>query len=89
MAKYRKRPVVVEAMQFVGDSDSYNKIREFAKGKIDLWEGRPINPKSLIMVRTLEGNMIASCGDYIIKGVNGEFYPCKPNIFEKTYEIVE
>lgn len=88
MAKYRKKPVVVEAMQFVGDSDSYNKIREFAKGKIDLWEGRATNPQSL-MVRTLEGNMIASCGDYIIRGVNGEFYPCKPDIFEKTYEIVE
>ena len=41
-----------------------------------------------LVIPTLEGNMIASLGDYVIKGVNGEFYPCKPDIFEKTYERV-
>lgn len=50
-----------------------------------------INPEGnvTIMIPTLEGDMIASLGDYIIKGVNNEFYPCKPDIFEKTYEKVE
>lgn len=45
--------------------------------------------KETMTIETLEGAMIANIGDYIIKGVNGEFYPCKPDIFEKTYEFVE
>ena len=43
----------------------------------------------MFLVLTLEGTMLASTGDYIIKGVNGEFYPCKPDVFAKTYEAVE
>lgn len=80
MKKYRKKPVVIEAVQFTGNN--VDEILEFAKDSFN-------NPStSEIVIPTLEGNMIASIGDYIIKGVNGEFYPCKPDIFDKTYEEV-
>lgn len=84
--KYRKKPVVIEAIQFIDGPDSIHKIDEFM-GKIndlDFTGG-----KIKIAIETLEGVITASLGDYIIKGVNGEFYPCKPDIFEKTYEKVE
>lgn len=81
--RYRKRPVVIEAMQFAGDN--YKDVREFAKGQCEpLFVGGSVPPKMLIT--TLEGVMEASVGDWIIKGVKGEFYPCKPDIFEATYE---
>lgn len=80
MKKYRKKPVIIEAVQFTGNN--VDEILEFAKDSFN-------NPStSEIVIPTLEGNMIASIGDYIIKGVNGEFYPCKPDIFDKTYEEV-
>ena len=47
------------------------------------------NYKGEVVIRTLEGNMIASVGDYIIKGLRGEFYPCKPDVFEKKYELIK
>ncbi len=84
--KYRKRPVIIEAMQF--NESSANAVLAFIN------EGQPI-PIAVwavadkIIIRTLEGNMTATLGDYIIKGVNGEFYPCKPDIFEKTYEKIK
>ena len=80
MAKYRKKPVVVEAIRFTGDNQ--NKVMEFAGNNI--YEMGDIS----CVIHTLEGDMIAMLGDYIIKGVNGEFYPCKPDVFEKTYEPV-
>lgn len=80
MKKYRKKPVIIEAVQFTGNN--VDEILEFAKNSFN-------NPSTNeMMIPTLEGNMIASIGDYIIKGVNGEFYPCKPDIFDKTYEEV-
>ena len=80
---YRKKPVVVEAVQWLGTAVSFNEIIEaFPTMK---WNPGEIGSKTFI-VKTLEGEHIASCGDYIIKGVNGEFYPCKPDIFLKTYE---
>ena len=85
--KYRKKPVVIEAIQWVGNN--YAEIREFC-GKHPQGHGHcwySVDNKNY--VGTLEGEMEASKGDYIIKGVNGEFYPCKPDIFEKTYELVE
>ncbi|KEI18254.1 hypothetical protein [Clostridium haemolyticum] len=88
MSKYRKKPVEIEAMQFVGDFASYNKIKEFAKENIEIKGMGTTGPIALI-IKTLEGDMLANTGDYIIKGVNGEFYPCKPDIFEKTYERVD
>jgi hypothetical protein len=87
MPKFRKKPVVIEAIQFKDDSDCILQIAEM----MDLNEIRvnyndPNHP--FIPIETLEGTMNASLNDYIIKGVNNEFYPCKPDIFEKTYEPV-
>lgn len=79
--KYRKKPVVVEAIQF--DGDNFYEVEQFAKGKT-FYE---ISER--LFISTLEGEMLVSEGDYIIKGVEGEFYPCKPDIFHKTYEEVE
>lgn len=85
MAKYRKKPVVIEAVQFDGSEQS-------VVGILSLGGSRLVKPdcggKELIIV-TLEGNMKANINDYIIKGVKGELYPCKPDIFEATYEAVE
>lgn len=85
--KYRKKPVVIEAIQFIDDADRIMEIHEFLGGDtMRVNYGDKDNP--YIKIETLEGTMKASVGDYIIKGVNGEFYPCKPDIFEKTYEEV-
>lgn len=88
MKKYRKKPVVIEAIQFVDTTERIGEIQEFMGGitiRVDYADKN--NP--IIKIETLEGVMAASEGDYIIKGVHGEFYPCKPDIFEKTYEEVE
>lgn len=85
--KYRKKPVIIEAIQFEDNSDRIIEIHEFMGGdtiRVNYEDGD--NP--YLKIETLEGIMKASVGDYIIKGVNGEFYPCKPDIFEKTYERV-
>jgi hypothetical protein len=80
--KYRKKPVVIEAVQFVGDAIEGFEI--IAVGLDELG-----NQHFNLVIPTLEGVMYASEGDWIITGVNGEKYPCKPDIFEKTYEAVE
>lgn len=75
--KYRKKPVVVEAIQYNGE----NKV------EIQLFMGRYLDETVKgLKIPTLEGVHLASVGDYIIKGVKGEFYPCKPDIFAMTYE---
>lgn len=85
--KYRKKPVIIEAIQFEDNSDRIVEIHEFMGGDtIRVNYEDKDNP--YLKIETLEGTMKASVGDYIIKGVNGEFYPCKPDIFEKTYERV-
>lgn len=76
---YRKKPVVVEAVQWTGENHA--EMCEF----IDP-EAFEIIPRVGLVIHTLEGDHHASPGDYIIKGVNGEFYPCKPDIFAETYE---
>lgn len=78
--KYRKKPVVIEAIQYVGTDE--NKINLYHFMGVDCY----VDGDDNLIIRTLEGDMKASVGDYIIKGVDGEFYPCKPDIFEKTYE---
>lgn len=86
--KYRKKPVVIEAMQFLDNVETIANLAEFIDNqdlRVDYAD--PENP--VIKIETLEGIMAASVGDYIIKGVQGEFYPCKPDIFEQTYEAVE
>lgn len=84
MAQYRKKPVVVEAIKWMGDNQE--QIEEFI-GNNGYISSHPDTPGSLF-ITTLEGLMKSSFYDWIIKGVNGEFYPCKPDIFEKTYELV-
>lgn len=80
MAQYRKKPVVIEAVQFFGDTN-LQQCLDFLQGVVAGGDN--------LTIHTLEGDMKVSVGDFIIKGVNGEFYPCKPDIFEKTYELVE
>ena len=78
--KYRKKPVVIEAIQFNGEN----------QGDVAEFMGEMIRTNFFpdILIETLDGTMKANIGDYIIKGVKGEFYPCKPDIFEMTYEPV-
>lgn len=87
MVKYRKKPVVVEAEQFT--RENLKNVEKFVGDKMDVFIERRVNGIMYGNVSTLEGMHRASEGDYIIKGVKGEFYPCKPDIFDKTYEIVE
>ena len=85
--KYRKKPVIIEAIQFEDNSDRIIEIQEFLGGDtIVISYEDADNP--YMYIETLEGDMKAGFGDYIIKGVQGEFYPCKPDIFEATYEVV-
>ena len=79
--KYRKKPVVVEAVQWTGNNHA--DMCEFIDPEVF-----EIIPRVGLVIHTLEGDHHASPGDYIIKGVSGEFYPCKPDIFAKTYEAV-
>lgn len=83
--KYRKKPVVIEAMQFTTNNDDGFCMREIAAWIAENG-GAVLNNNTNLEIQTLEGVMMASVGDYIIRGVNGEFYPCKPDIFEKSYE---
>lgn len=86
--KYRKKPVVIEAIQFFDDAESISLLSSFITGQDVVVDYKDIkNP--VLKIETLEGTMFANIGDYIIKGVQGEFYPCKPNIFKETYELVE
>jgi hypothetical protein len=93
MAKFRKKPVVIEAIHVT-----------FAEWENSAWDGPPLSEepewcRSLKLaldgdkylgwyIETLEGRMLASPGDWIIRGVKGELYPCKPDIFEQTYEAI-
>ena len=86
MAKYRKKPVVIDAYQFDGNIRS---IDDFLISEIGKFKIRFKDEKYYLIIPTLEGDMKASPGDWIIKGVNGEFYPIKSEIFFKTYEKVE
>jgi len=84
MAKYRKKPVVIEAWEFDGIWTSVQPIVEGNRG-ISWCSG----PPAYCEIKTLEGVMRADVGDWIIRGVKGEFYPCKPDIFAATYDPAE
>jgi len=95
MSKYRKKPVVIEAIQWNGNTNRQEicdfvgedlKTEEFSTAAYEVGMGKP---SFSLKINTLEGEMTANPKDFIIKGVNGEFSPCKPDIFEKTYELVE
>lgn len=82
--KYRKKPVEIEAVQWTGDNlaelrkmEGFNSVHTCFGGRLNIFP-----------LKMLEGMMFVSVGDYIIKGVQGEFYPCKPEIFEQIYEEV-
>jgi hypothetical protein len=86
--KYKKKPVVIEAIQWNG----YNleEIKKFTGNNADVkYDDHNGEVIADLFIHTLEGDMHASKGDYIIKGVHGEFYPCKPIIFMATYEEVK
>ena len=93
--KYRKKPIIIEAIQWTGKN--HREMWDFLTGKTDEYmtaseDNFYIDHSKIVgglIIRTLEGEHMASVSDYIIKGVNGEFYPCKPDIFAKTYELVE
>ena len=80
--KYVKKPVVVKAIRW--DGENKVEIQKFMNCYLD-----ENSLRKQLIIPTLEGNHIASVGDYIIKGVKGEFYPCKPDIFWQTYEEAE
>lgn len=85
--KYKKKPVIVEAIQWTGNANS-TVINDFSF--IDAYkEGKLRQLEDKLLIDTLEGTMTANVGDYIIKGVKGEFYPCKPDVFIQTYDLVE
>ena len=91
----KKKPVVIEFIQYNGNSNRDEickwigkdlKTEVFSDSAYEVGMGAPYFS---IFIPTLEGEMRADPYDYIIKGVNGEFYPCKPDIFEKTYDVLE
>lgn len=90
--KYRKKPVVIEAVQWTGLNLEEIKLFVGKNLKYDIidtaWEVGKGAPHVNMKIHTLEGDHECTKRDFIIKGVNGEFYPCKPDIFEKTYEAV-
>lgn len=89
MAKYRKKTVVFEAVQWTGEN--IQEIKDFAGECAHVYELAVLEKKlkASLEIETPEGLMSVRIGDYIIKVVNGEFYPCSPDIFEKMYEGVE
>lgn len=87
MPKFRKKPVVIEAVRLENNPASIEDACNFCWNDLQMNQTQRWDNGMVIV--TLEGKMLASWGDWIIKGVNGEFYPCKPDIFEKTYELIE
>ena len=79
---YRKKPVVIEAVQFT--PATHNEVVTF----LITGGAKHVIRSEGIIIRTLEGDMLVSENDYVIRGVQGEYYPCKPDIFEATYEAL-
>jgi hypothetical protein len=79
--EFRKKPVTITAIQFDGTPASFKEIDEFCEGAVVEVDGQPF-------IRTLEGDMLVGRGDWVIRGVAGEFYPCKDSIFRETYDEV-
>ena len=85
--KYRKKPVIITAIPFIDTPEGIEKLSDFITDQdVRICYKDPENPK--LILQTLEGEIQASVGDYIICGVQGEYYPCKPDIFAETYEEV-
>lgn len=77
--RYRKKPVTIEAIQY--DGSNYNEVSDFVGNDVVAAHN------GQLIVKTLEGELVAPIGDFIIRGVKGEFYPCKPDIFMMTYDV--
>lgn len=93
MAKFRRKPIVVEAMQFEANYKGAQKIIDWVNKETGWNPDKNTDPPIMyyygdLTIRTLEGDMHASDGDWIVKGTEGEFFPVKPKIFKKTYEAV-
>lgn len=84
MSKYRKKPIVIDAIEWTLHT-SKEEILSLGPTDRDMYQDSDGN----LFIKTLEGDMKAGIGDYIIKGIKGEFYPCKGDIFRATYELVE
>ena len=82
--KFRKKPVVINAIQWTGDN--FGEIQTFTSGKC--WKTHETPSDTNLIIPTLEGNHTAKSGDWIIRGIVGEYYPCKLDIFEQTYDLV-
>lgn len=87
--RYRKRAITVDAVQLT--TDNVTGVEAFINGKAEskTLPGPGRGTHEGVVIHTLEGDMLASWGDWIIRGISGEYYPCKPDIFEATYEPVE
>ena len=85
MAKYRKKPVVIDACQFDGNIRS---IDDFPISEVGKFKVSSENGQYYLIIPTLEGDLKAVAGDWIIKGVKGEYYPCKPDVFNMSYERI-
>ena len=90
MPMFRKKPVVIEARQFLNDVSSYELIYWINENQYKLGNDVPFATwiNGVLVIPTLEGDHIANVGDWVILGVAGKHYPCKPDIFEETYEAV-
>lgn len=90
MAKFRKKPVVIEALEAKGTPESNRKIIDWTRGTATFaYMGDMDGDHQKLYVTTLEGTMRVEPGDWVIRGVKGEHYPCKPEIFAATYEPAE
>lgn len=85
---YESRPKVIKAMLWDGSVESTKEIVRYSEGKVIHKAQRHLDGHNNLYIATLEGEMEASIGDYIIQGLEGEFYPCKPDIFHKSYALV-
>ena len=89
LKKYRKRPVEIDAIQLhMSNMDGLITQMRRDGYEVESFSQPPMQAISGIRIKTLEGTMEANFGDYIIKGIQGEYYPCKPDIFDKTYDVV-
>lgn len=89
MAKFRKKPVVIEAIRFLGGFSFDEMLVEWGKPFADV---ATLSHTNLLRINTLESHdapLLATPGDFIIRGIKGEFYPCRADIFEATYEAVQ
>lgn len=86
MSKYRKKPVIIDAWEFDGGLDFSKTLPKEIKDAVNTIR---LTQDNKLRIHTLEGDMFADIGDMIIKGIKGEYYPCKPDIFKATYEEVK